>query len=64
MIINGKNYDYEQGITISELLEKLNLEEGRVVVELNFDIIDKALYKSVKLKEEDSLEVISFVGGG
>lgn len=64
MIINGKNHDFEQGITISELLEKLNLEEGKVVVELNFDIIDKALYKSVKLKEEDSLEVISFVGGG
>lgn len=64
MIINGKNYEFQQGITISELLEKLNLEEGKVVVELNFDIIDKALYKSVKLKEEDSLEVISFVGGG
>ncbi|MHC1685721.1 MAG: sulfur carrier protein ThiS [Clostridiaceae bacterium] len=64
MIINGKEYSFKQEITISELLEKLNLDESKVVVELNFDIIDKALYKTVKLKEKDSLEVISFVGGG
>lgn len=64
MIINGKEYSFKQEVTISELLEKLNLDESKVVVELNFDIIDKALYKTLKLKEEDSLEVISFVGGG
>lgn len=64
MIINGKNYDFKAGITVSEMLEMLKVNENNVVVELNYEIIEKAVFKSVKLKEEDSIEVVSFMGGG
>lgn len=64
MIINGKNYDFKAGITVSEMLEMLKVNENNVVVELNYEIIEKAVFKNVKLKEEDSIEVVSFMGGG
>lgn len=64
MIINGKNYDFKAGITVSEMLKMLKVNENNVVVELNYEIIEKAIFKSVKLKEEDSIEVVSFMGGG
>lgn len=64
MIINGKNYDFKAGITVSEMLEMLKVNENNVVVELNYEIIEKAVFKSVRLKEEDSIEVVSFMGGG
>ncbi|MGL5153045.1 MAG: sulfur carrier protein ThiS, partial [Clostridium sp.] len=36
----------------------------KVVVEVNFEIINNENYGSFIVKENDSLEVLSFVGGG
>ena len=34
--INGKKYsDYQEGITVMELIEKLNLNKKQIIVELN-----------------------------
>lgn len=63
MIINGKEYRLG-GITIKEMLKEFSLNEEKVVVEVNFQIIPKEQYANFILKENDSLEVISFVGGG
>ncbi|GIM28898.1 thiamine biosynthesis protein ThiS [Clostridium polyendosporum] len=63
MIINGKEYQFKD-ITIKEVLKEFNLNEEKVVVEVNFEIIPKEQYGNFILKQNDSLEVISFVGGG
>lgn len=63
MIINGKSYDYDN-ITISNLLTNLKLNEEKVVVEVNYEIISKDIFKSFLVKANDSIEVLSFVGGG
>ena len=49
---------------MSEILKKLNDTKERVVVEVNLNIIHKEEYDSFIVKENDSLEVLSFVGGG
>ena len=64
MIINGKKYEFTENSTISEILKKLNVNKERVVVEVNLKIIHKEEYDSFIVKENDSLEVLSFVGGG
>jgi len=46
------------------LLKFLDINPGRVAVEYNKEIIDKGQYDSVRLKENDNLEIITFVGGG
>ena len=64
MIINGKKYEFTENSTIYEILKKLNVNKERVVVEVNLNIIHKEEYDSFIVKENDSLEVLSFVGGG
>ncbi|WP_425447193.1 sulfur carrier protein ThiS [Dethiothermospora halolimnae] len=64
MIINGKKSDMEAGITISEMLRKLNLDEDKVVVELNYEIVKKEQYSERIIIHEDEIEIVSFVGGG
>lgn len=64
MIINGKNISLNGDQTILDLLNSYGLSSDRVVVELNKEIISRAAYETIVLKEEDTIEVISFVGGG
>lgn len=64
MIINGKDMDFKEGITIEELLKKLDLGMDKVVVEVNLEIIAKEKYYEFVLNEKDKIEIISFVGGG
>lgn len=64
MIINGKDMNFKEGVTIEELLEKLDLDMDKVVVEVNLEIIAKEKYYEFVLDEEDKVEIISFVGGG
>ncbi|QOR36744.1 sulfur carrier protein ThiS [Clostridium sp. 'deep sea'] len=63
MIVNGKAMKINN-ITIAQLLTKLQLSQNKVVVEVNLQIIAKQHYDSYKLKQEDKIEIISFVGGG
>ncbi|ARE89683.1 sulfur carrier protein ThiS [Clostridium formicaceticum] len=64
MIINGKEMDLPEGITIVELLEKLHLHKDRVVVEVNYEIVAKEQYTETILNGGDQVEIVSFVGGG
>lgn len=63
MIVNGKEMGFEK-IAISQLLDKLNLDINKVVVEVNFQIISKENYSDFVLNKEDKVEIISLVGGG
>ncbi len=61
--INGEEKDVA-GISVAKFLEDNNYDVSRVVVEVNFDIIPKNEYDTYMFKDEDSVEVVSFVGGG
>ena len=64
MKVNGKEIVLNDNKTISYLLKELKVNENRVVVELNREIIVKEDFSKINLKEDDTVEVISFVGGG
>lgn len=64
MIINGVNRNFEEGITISQLLKHLNLNLDTLVVEVNLEIVAKSEYTFRKLNKKDEIEIINFVGGG
>jgi len=61
--INGKEVDNTNGISLEELLIREGYSLEKTVVELNGEIMPKAQYKQTNIKDGDSLEVISFVGG-
>lgn len=62
--LNGESYDSPDAITVSDLLERLEVPPVRVAVELNLDILPKDQYGVTTLKEGDQVEVVHFVGGG
>lgn len=64
MKINGTEKQGYAGLNISQILEKEQYQISRVAVELNGNIVPKASFEQIVLKEDDVLEVVSFVGGG
>jgi len=63
--INGKKYsDYQGGITVMELIEKLNLHQKQIIVELNQLALIKKDYQSQSLKDGDSIEIVQIAAGG
>jgi thiamine biosynthesis protein ThiS len=62
--INGEKKDVPEGLSVAGLLEQLNVRAGRVVVELNRDIVARDAHGATFLKEGDAVEIVHFVGGG
>lgn len=62
--LNGEKKTVPDNITVTGLLEFLNIRHQRVAVELNMEIVKKDKYSATSIKEGDSLEVVSFMGGG
>ena len=63
--INGKKYsNYQEGITVMELIEKLNLHKKQIIVELNQLALIKKDYQSQLLKDGDSIEIVQIAAGG
>jgi len=62
--INGKDMLVKKNITLFDLVIEQNLNKEKVVIEHNGEIVDKEKLVDVRLFESDSLEIISFVGGG
>ncbi len=62
--INGEERDIDDGLTLSALLESLQIRPGRVVVERNRDIVPRESYTATLINDGDTLEIVHFVGGG
>lgn len=61
--INGELFDID-GKTVSEYLKSAGYDMKRIVVERNGDIVPKKQYEETVLTDGDSVEIVSFVGGG
>jgi thiamine biosynthesis protein ThiS len=64
ILINGEGKECEEGISLAALLDLLELPPQRIAVELNREVVRRVDWKSTLLRNEDSLEIVHFVGGG
>jgi len=64
LVINGKEQEFEAGLTLVQLVEQLGMKGDRVAVELNRDIVPRGLWPETTLNDGDRLEIVHFVGGG
>ncbi len=62
--INGKEREIPDGLTLSGLLEHLDLDARRVAVELNRDIVKRERFAETEIQPNDTIEILQFVGGG
>ncbi len=61
--VNGEMLDIA-GKTLADYLATTDYDSKRIAVECNGDIVPKAKYGETILRNGDSIEVVSFVGGG
>ncbi len=52
------------GLTVSSLLEHLQVDSGRVAVELNRTLVRKRDWPQTPVEANALVEVVHFVGGG
>tara|TARA_B100001996_G_scaffold56092_1_gene39740 strand:+ start:20 stop:223 length:204 start_codon:yes stop_codon:yes gene_type:complete len=62
--LNGKKLKIRMNLTIQDLLKKHRLNEEKIAIELNGTILPKHQYKKRKIKNNDKIEIVQFIGGG
>ena len=62
--VNGKVKTVLNNSKLSDLLKNLNIPIKKVAIELNQEIIDKKRSNHIKLKKNDKIEIVHFIGGG
>nr|YP_009399196.1 thiamin biosynthesis protein S [Taenioma perpusillum]ARW68593.1 thiamin biosynthesis protein S [Taenioma perpusillum] len=62
--INGKPFNCHLSMTIKDFLLYLNFDLDLIVIEYNYQVMDISQYDNTILKMNDSIEVITIVGGG
>ena len=62
--LNGKAKEFSDSTDLNTLVEQFCRNKTPVVAELNGKIINNSLWKETPLKEGDTIELVSFIGGG
>ena len=62
--VNGKKVIFNKSESIEILIKKLKIPLNKVAIELNKKILDKRKIKKIKLKDDDHIEIVHFIGGG
>ena len=62
--INGKFSTINENLSLSAFLKQLKIPLKKVAIELNQEIIDKNKTNKIKLKKNDKIEIVHFIGGG
>ena len=62
--VNGKKVTYIENDSIESLIKKLKIPLNKVAIELNKNILNKKKINKIKLKNNDSIEIVHFIGGG
>ncbi len=62
--INGKLSIIQHNTTLYSYLKKLKVPLKKVAIELNQEIVNKNYMKKIKLKKNDKIEIVHFIGGG
>ncbi|MHC4472911.1 MAG: sulfur carrier protein ThiS [Planctomycetota bacterium] len=62
--VNGEERKIADGATVSDLIRALEIEKGRVAVEVNRSIVPRSSHADHVLSEGDRVEIVTMVGGG
>lgn len=62
--INGKDEPISGAPNLAELIADRRLNPETIVVEHNLRIVRREEWPAVALRENDRIEIVSFVGGG
>ena len=64
LTINGQPQQFKTALNVTQLIEHLALQNKRIAIECNGEIIPRSQFSRQQLKNGDQLEVVVAVGGG
>ena len=62
--LNGKSVKIQDKTTLLSLLKKLKVPINKVAIELNQTIVNKKSLGKIKIKKNNKIEIVHFIGGG
>lgn len=62
--VNGESKTIAAGTTPKQLIAELDLQNRRLALEINGEIVPRSLLASHELKSGDCVEIVHAVGGG
>ena len=62
--LNGKTKIINSNFKIQNLINDLKIPIKKVAIEFNREIVDKKKIKKIKLRNNDVIEIVHFIGGG
>ena len=62
--VNGRREQLPAALPVAELLQRMNLAERRVAVEVNGAIVPKSRHLDHRIVDGDEVEIVQAIGGG
>ena len=62
--LNGKIKLVNKNLSMQNLVNEFKIPIKKVAIELNEEILNKKMLKKIKLKKDDKIEIVHFIGGG
>ncbi len=62
--VNGKSSIIKDNLSLYNYIKKIRVPIKKVAIELNQEIMDKNRLSKIKLKNDDKIEIVHFIGGG
>ncbi len=64
LLVNGKRVELDGPTLLTDYLARLGADPRSVAVEHNGEIVERAGYATLMLREGDRVEIVRMVGGG
>jgi len=62
--LNGNNHEVADGATLAALVAQLGLEQRRLAIEVNEELVPRTQHAAHSLSPGDRVEIVHAIGGG
>ena len=62
--LNGLSHKLKVNTNIDSLLNSLSISKHKVAIELNKEVLPKENYSKTIIRNDDEIELVTFIGGG
>lgn len=65
LLVNGQEREFQPPVeTVGQVLDAFGVPRVRAAVEVNEGAIEPVAFDTTKVRDGDTIEIVSFVGGG
>lgn len=62
--VNGESHDVPEKCSAKSLVEILSMQNDKIAMEVNREIVPRSQYSDFTFNENDQVEIVRAIGGG